>query len=169
MKKILFCLTLLTVSFGLVSCGQTKDEKEYSYAGVTINKNDFNNLQEYEEEARSLYTTITTFNPAKDGNEVINDIVENGNKLKTTINKDLNQKEKKENVQSVLLYENVSIIGIPKNAIKYSREITDTEMVLINQNFKELNNIEANKITTDKKSSEKIINELNDNIGIEVN
>ncbi|HEL8858867.1 TPA: hypothetical protein U0F97_002968, partial [Listeria monocytogenes] len=103
------------------------------------------------------------------GNEVINDIVENGNKLKTTINKDLNQKEKKENVQSVLLYENVSIIGIPKNAIKYSREITDTEMVLINQNFKALNDIEANKITTDKKSSEKIINELNDNIGIEVN
>ncbi|EAK8454134.1 hypothetical protein LGE21_000064 [Listeria monocytogenes] len=169
MKKILFCLTLLTVSFGLVSCGQTKDEKEYSYAGVTINKNDFNNLQEYEEEARNLYTTITTFNPAKDGNEVINDIVENGNKLKTTINKDLNQKEKKENVQSVLLYENVSIIGIPKNAIKYSREITDTEMGLINQNFKALNDIEASKITTDKKSSEKIINELNDNIGIEVN
>lgn len=42
-------------------------------------------------------------------------------------------------------------------------------MVLINQNFKALNDIEANKITTDKKSSEKIVNELNDNIGIEVN
>lgn len=95
MKKILFCLTLLVVSFGLVSCSEANEEKEYSYAGVTIDKKDFDNIQEYEEEARSLYTTITTFNPAKDGNEVINDIVENGNKLKTTINKDLNQKEKK--------------------------------------------------------------------------
>ncbi|MDT0048565.1 hypothetical protein QJV38_04680 [Listeria cossartiae subsp. cayugensis] len=169
MKKILFCLILLVVSFELVSCSETKDEKEYSYAGVSVDKNDFKNIQEYEEEARNLYTTITTFNPAKDGIEVINDIVENGNKLKTIINKDLAQKEKKENVQNALLYGNVSIIGIPKNAIKYSREITDTEMVLIKQNFKSLNDIEASKITIDKKSSDKIINELNDNIGIEVN
>ncbi|EAE1294789.1 TPA: hypothetical protein IQA36_002802 [Listeria monocytogenes] len=73
------------------------------------------------------------------------------------INKDLTQIENKENIQKTLLYESMSRLGISKNMIKFFREITDIEMLLINQNFKSLNDIETYKITTDKKVAKKLL------------
>lgn len=169
MKKILLALGILVLILGLVACGQSKDEKKYQYAGIEIKKNDYKNIKKYEKQARSLYTSITTFNPAKDGNSAIDDIVSNGNELKMIIYSGITKKPTKDNIQRILLTENVSIVGIPKNAIKYSREITDTEMLLINNNFKALNSIEAKKVTTDKKKIKAIVTELNDNVGIEIN
>ncbi|EAD7947794.1 hypothetical protein ABE429_000988 [Listeria monocytogenes] len=73
------------------------------------------------------------------------------------INKDLTQIENKENIKKTLLYESMSRLGISKNMIKFFREITDIEMLLINQNFKSLNDIETYKITTDKKVAKKLL------------
>ncbi|EAC7885283.1 TPA_asm: hypothetical protein GYZ23_04795 [Listeria monocytogenes] len=73
------------------------------------------------------------------------------------INKDLTQIENKENIQKTLLYERMSRLGISKNMTKFFREITDIEMLLINQNFKSLNDIETYKITTDKKVAKKLL------------
>ncbi|MHC5278897.1 lipoprotein [Listeria kieliensis] len=161
MKKGLFLSVILILCLVLTACG----EKEYG--GVKVDPNYYDNLIEFEKKGQKLYTLISTFNSNKDGTETINKIVNTANDLIKTTNDSLKEKDKKELVELQIRGKSVSLIGIPKNALKYSRDISEIERKIINDNFKSLCGVESKKNTLTKAEQKKINNYLQNKIGIE--
>ncbi|WP_430534421.1 hypothetical protein [Listeria rocourtiae] len=158
MKKGLIMSVLLMSALLLTACGN--DSK--TYAGVELSDSDYSNVTEFEKEARNLYSLLDTFSVEKDDVDSVNKIVDSAADLKNIIDKSLTLDVAKEDVKLLI----PAIVIKPKNAVKYSREMTDTEHKLIDSNFKALAEIEAKKITDKQDDVDKINDYLIEKIGI---
>ncbi|KGL44083.1 hypothetical protein [Listeria newyorkensis] len=160
MKKGLILSILLIPALVLFACGN--DSK--TYAGVELSTSDYSNVTKFEEEARNLYSLLDTFSIEKDDVDSVNKIVDSASELQGTLGKGMSKDEKKES--NLLFYTNVSVASIPKNAVKYSREISNTEYQLINSSIKEVIQREAKKVTDNQNDADKINDYLIEKIGI---